>query len=179
MPWVGFETTMPAFEQAETVHALNPATTVIGKVKDKLKYKMNRILGWCLICKRFYEVWIPLDFPDVRTVSFSGRIHQLQNHKWKNSPFLFSHIFRWSILMLCSHLHICISCDSSAGDICVKIHKHFLSPQPNYMSFNHSLSEFATPRKLRVQVYIAEYPVMQDEDFMANTCNEPSTCLNI
>jgi hypothetical protein len=31
MPWVGFEPMIPAFEQAKTAHALDRATTVIGK----------------------------------------------------------------------------------------------------------------------------------------------------
>jgi hypothetical protein len=30
MPWVGFETTIPVFERAKTVHALDRAATVIG-----------------------------------------------------------------------------------------------------------------------------------------------------
>jgi hypothetical protein len=30
MPWVGSEPTIPAFEQAKTVHALDRAATVIG-----------------------------------------------------------------------------------------------------------------------------------------------------
>jgi hypothetical protein len=30
MPWVGFEPTIPAFERAKTIHALDCATTVIG-----------------------------------------------------------------------------------------------------------------------------------------------------
>jgi hypothetical protein len=30
MPWVGFEATIPAFERAKTVHALDRAATVIG-----------------------------------------------------------------------------------------------------------------------------------------------------
>jgi hypothetical protein len=31
MPWVGFEPTIPAFERAKTVHALDRAATVIGR----------------------------------------------------------------------------------------------------------------------------------------------------
>jgi hypothetical protein len=31
MSWVGLEPTIPAFERAKTVHALDPAATVIGK----------------------------------------------------------------------------------------------------------------------------------------------------
>jgi hypothetical protein len=30
MPWVGFEPTIPAFERAKTVHALDRAATVTG-----------------------------------------------------------------------------------------------------------------------------------------------------
>jgi hypothetical protein len=30
MPWVGFESTIPASERAKTVHALDRAATVIG-----------------------------------------------------------------------------------------------------------------------------------------------------
>jgi hypothetical protein len=30
MPWVGFESTIPVFERAKTVHALDRAATVIG-----------------------------------------------------------------------------------------------------------------------------------------------------
>jgi hypothetical protein len=30
MPWVGFEPTIPAFERAKTVHALDRAVIVIG-----------------------------------------------------------------------------------------------------------------------------------------------------
>jgi hypothetical protein len=30
MPWVGFETTIPVFERAKTVHALDGVATVIG-----------------------------------------------------------------------------------------------------------------------------------------------------
>jgi hypothetical protein len=32
MPWVGFESTIPPFERAKTVHALDRAATVIGSV---------------------------------------------------------------------------------------------------------------------------------------------------
>jgi hypothetical protein len=30
MPWVGFEPTIPVFERAKTIHALDRAATVIG-----------------------------------------------------------------------------------------------------------------------------------------------------
>jgi hypothetical protein len=32
MPWVGFETTIPAWERVKTVHALDGAAAVIGQV---------------------------------------------------------------------------------------------------------------------------------------------------
>jgi hypothetical protein len=32
MPWVGFETTIPAFERAKTVHASDRSATVTGKM---------------------------------------------------------------------------------------------------------------------------------------------------
>jgi hypothetical protein len=31
MPWVGFETTIPAFERAKTIHALDREATVTGQ----------------------------------------------------------------------------------------------------------------------------------------------------
>jgi hypothetical protein len=34
MPWVGFESTIPVVERAKTVHTLDRAATVIGRVKD-------------------------------------------------------------------------------------------------------------------------------------------------
>jgi hypothetical protein len=40
MPQVGFETTIPVFEQAKTVHALDRAATVIGlHIDDTDVYK--------------------------------------------------------------------------------------------------------------------------------------------
>jgi hypothetical protein len=33
MPWVGFEPTIPALKRAKTVHALDRASTVIGKLQ--------------------------------------------------------------------------------------------------------------------------------------------------
>jgi hypothetical protein len=36
MTWVGFETTIPAFERTKTVHALDSAATVIGKYNHEL-----------------------------------------------------------------------------------------------------------------------------------------------
>jgi hypothetical protein len=37
MPWVGFESTIPAFEWKETVHALDRAATVIGRLVSTLQ----------------------------------------------------------------------------------------------------------------------------------------------
>jgi hypothetical protein len=45
MPWVGFEPTIPAFELARTVHALDRATTVIGAVRCTLRFR-------CIQCTR-------------------------------------------------------------------------------------------------------------------------------
>jgi FAD synthase len=39
MPSVGFEPTIPAFERAKTVHALDRASTVIGRYGKALKKK--------------------------------------------------------------------------------------------------------------------------------------------
>jgi hypothetical protein len=37
MPWVRFEPTIPAYERAKTVHALNRSATVTGGLKNKSK----------------------------------------------------------------------------------------------------------------------------------------------
>jgi hypothetical protein len=37
MPWVGFKSTIPALERAKTVHALDRAATVIGRIKPSPK----------------------------------------------------------------------------------------------------------------------------------------------
>jgi hypothetical protein len=45
MPWVGFEPTIPAFERAKTVHALDAAATVIGWLKPtRIKFPWSEIL---------------------------------------------------------------------------------------------------------------------------------------
>jgi hypothetical protein len=42
MSWVGFEHTIPAFEQAKTFHALDSAATVIGPGRNgKGKVKLS------------------------------------------------------------------------------------------------------------------------------------------
>jgi hypothetical protein len=43
MPQVGFEPTIPVFEWAKTVHALDRATTVIGKFSSYLTENTTRL----------------------------------------------------------------------------------------------------------------------------------------
>jgi hypothetical protein len=46
MPWVGFEPTIPAFERAKTVHALERAVTVIGEQSNVgMTGNTRRVLG--------------------------------------------------------------------------------------------------------------------------------------
>jgi hypothetical protein len=44
MPWMGFETTIPAFERAKTVHALDRAAIVIGNYFEYRPIKPSNIL---------------------------------------------------------------------------------------------------------------------------------------
>jgi hypothetical protein len=47
MPPVGFETTIPVFERAKTVHALDRAATVIGTVCFTLVSKLSCVvISW-------------------------------------------------------------------------------------------------------------------------------------
>jgi hypothetical protein len=55
MPWVGFEPTIPAFEQAKTVHALDIADTVIGQL----------ILYISILSSNLY-----LDLQEISSISF-------------------------------------------------------------------------------------------------------------
>jgi hypothetical protein len=49
MPWVGFELTISVFERAETFHALDPATIVIGCNEDKFSFnRCSLYLGFIL-----------------------------------------------------------------------------------------------------------------------------------
>jgi hypothetical protein len=60
MPLVGFEPTIPVFERAKTVHALDRATTVIGVVcKYKNKNNEERLLYLCSRGKFLeqYHLW--------------------------------------------------------------------------------------------------------------------------
>jgi hypothetical protein len=52
MPQVGFETTIPEFERAKTVHALDHAATVSGYLKIyHVKFQINavEVLIFCLL----------------------------------------------------------------------------------------------------------------------------------
>jgi hypothetical protein len=48
MPWVGLEPTIPAFEQAKTVHAIDRASTVISEFRFYVPEKMIVVLWQCL-----------------------------------------------------------------------------------------------------------------------------------
>jgi hypothetical protein len=43
MPWVGFEPTIPVFEGAKTVHALDHATIVIGTINFTRRNLPNKL----------------------------------------------------------------------------------------------------------------------------------------
>jgi hypothetical protein len=45
MPQVGFETTIPVFERARTVHALYRAATVIAVLYEELIRKLLQVSG--------------------------------------------------------------------------------------------------------------------------------------
>jgi hypothetical protein len=46
MPWVGFEPTIPAFERAKAVHALDRAANVIGCITFRRAYYMKCNVYW-------------------------------------------------------------------------------------------------------------------------------------
>jgi hypothetical protein len=46
MPQVGFESTIPVFERAKTVHALDRAATVIGTLITYLAWNGKNKLRW-------------------------------------------------------------------------------------------------------------------------------------
>jgi hypothetical protein len=67
MPWEGFEPTIPSFEQAKTVHALDCAATVIGdwgptvvKFKGRNTLGLSSIIwtrmGWCNMCSAIMQL---------------------------------------------------------------------------------------------------------------------------
>jgi hypothetical protein len=47
MPRVGFEPTIPVFEQAKTVHAVDSAATVTGTPVGKEDTKLNEVERFC------------------------------------------------------------------------------------------------------------------------------------
>jgi hypothetical protein len=49
MPWVGFEPTIPAFERAKTVHALDCAATVIGIPLYASVYVLAVFVWWITV----------------------------------------------------------------------------------------------------------------------------------
>jgi hypothetical protein len=49
MPWEGFETTIPAFERAKTVHALDSAATVIGEFELHILKKSFNTSGFGIL----------------------------------------------------------------------------------------------------------------------------------
>jgi hypothetical protein len=68
MPWVGFEPTIPAFERAKTVHALDRAATVIGIICEvgiellniieiiSLKGKFYFLPKYCVLRKPYFQI---------------------------------------------------------------------------------------------------------------------------
>jgi hypothetical protein len=48
--WVGFEPTIPAFERAKTIHALDRAATVVG-MQESLLQKVGNSYKHCVNCK--------------------------------------------------------------------------------------------------------------------------------
>jgi hypothetical protein len=56
MPQLGFEPTIPGFERAKTVHALDRVATVIGKVQFSNVYFMLRAIGIAVLLFRRYGV---------------------------------------------------------------------------------------------------------------------------
>jgi hypothetical protein len=60
MPRVGFETTIPVFERAKTVHALDRAVTLIGDDADDSSNSVNR--------KRLNPLIQLFHFPAVQSV---------------------------------------------------------------------------------------------------------------
>jgi hypothetical protein len=59
MLWVGFESTIPAFERAKTVHALDRLAPVIGNVKSLVIY--NEECGCILFCLKRIIIYTVTD----------------------------------------------------------------------------------------------------------------------
>jgi hypothetical protein len=56
MPWVEFEFTIPAFERAKTVHALDLAATVIGNLQidvSKIESEWGLLYDWRFTANQF------------------------------------------------------------------------------------------------------------------------------
>jgi hypothetical protein len=55
IPWVGFEPTIPAFERAKTIHALDRATNVIcALINFRFRYSINTVYIKCWIAIRLF-----------------------------------------------------------------------------------------------------------------------------
>jgi hypothetical protein len=57
MTWVGFESTIPAFERGKTVHALDGSATVIGAFVLIRIYKINKKEKWKSILEDVFGIW--------------------------------------------------------------------------------------------------------------------------
>jgi hypothetical protein len=113
MPWVGFELTIPAFERAKTVHALDRAATVIGSAKHNSSIMKQTFIEPCLrVTYTFhssieYENWVHIFmffyiFKDYCT-SHSSK----SNHIWSSFS-VTKHcdiiiLSKWDIRLICLH----------------------------------------------------------------------------
>jgi hypothetical protein len=61
MPRVGFEPTIPVFEQLKMVHALDCAATVIVRVRQRIEFR-----DYC------YTILYPFHTPLMRNLKFSS-----------------------------------------------------------------------------------------------------------
>jgi hypothetical protein len=55
MPWVGFESTVPASERAKTVHALDRSATVADRI-----HKRTALFSGKSFCTHLIEGWVGL-----------------------------------------------------------------------------------------------------------------------
>jgi hypothetical protein len=89
MPRVGFEITIPAFERAETVHALDRAATVIGE--SIIKRTINLLNG----CRFFFNRLIMLYSLTLLTnstliINKIHDIHLMGEEEWAVRPEVFT-----------------------------------------------------------------------------------------
>jgi hypothetical protein len=111
MPRVGFETTIPVFERAKAVHALDRAATVRGKDKHcswqirnwqncsrvpevGLPLQSFSQQNWMSCCEgdRFFTLWIQIKAVDASN-QLQRRIH-MENSNWRRILlFRLSHCF--------------------------------------------------------------------------------------